>query len=134
MARLSWYGGVAAALLLACPVSAFAQTETTPPAEAQAETPAEYTDAQLHAFAAASAEIDPISRALPSATEEQRTEATTQIREILTRNNIDADTYNAMAAQAQTDAAFAARISALHTASPTATPESPATETPPAQN
>jgi hypothetical protein len=76
-------------------------------------TPANFTDAQLTAFVAAAAEIDPISRSLATATPEQRTQATEQIRAILTRHNIDSETYNAIAARAQTDAELAARITAL---------------------
>jgi hypothetical protein len=90
-----------------------AQPEPTPPAQSTT-----YTDAQLHAFAAAAVEIDPITRTLPTATPEQRAQATEQIRAILARNNIDADTYNAIAAQAQSDPALAARIRALHESAP----------------
>jgi hypothetical protein len=71
------------------------------------------TDAQLHAFAAASLEIDPISRAAASAPPEQRQQAATQIRAILARHNLDSETYNGIAARAQTDAALAARIAQL---------------------
>src|SRR5262249_37190771 len=41
-------------------------------------TPATYTDAQVSAFARAAAEIDPISRTLPTATPEQQATAATQ--------------------------------------------------------
>ena len=58
----------------------------------------------------AAAQINPIAQGLTTATPEQRTEAATQIRSILTANNLDADTYNAIASQAQTDAALATRI------------------------
>jgi len=75
--------------------------------------PATYTDAQLRAFAAASHDIQPLQGQLNSGTPEQRTAATTQVRAILQRNNLDGATYNAIAAQAQSDPAFAARISAL---------------------
>ena len=81
---------------------------TTPPAQ-----PASYTDAQLRSFAAAALEIQPITQTLPTATPEQRTAAADQIRAILTRHNLDGATYNAIAAQAQADPAFAARIVAL---------------------
>jgi hypothetical protein len=78
--------------------------------------PDTFTDETLRAFAAASVEIDPISRTLASATPEQRTQATEQIRQILQRNNLDSATYNAIAARAQSDPAFAQRIAALHRA------------------
>jgi len=73
----------------------------------------EYTDAQLLAFIAASQQIDPISRTLANATPEQRAQATTQIRGILAANNIEASTYNTIAAQAQTNPELAERINAL---------------------
>lgn len=78
--------------------------------------PDTFSDATLRAFAAASVEIDPINRTIATATPEQRTQATEQIRQILQRNNIDSATYNAIAARAQTDTALAARIAALHRA------------------
>ena len=84
------------------------QTAPTP-----APTPGSYTDAQLRAFIAASAEIDPLNRQLPTASVEQRTALATQIRGILERNSIDATTYHAIAAQSQTDTALAARINGL---------------------
>jgi hypothetical protein len=68
----------------------------------------------LRAFAAASVEIDPISRTLASQTPEQRTAATEQIRQILQRNNLDSATYNAIASRAQADPALASRIASLH--------------------
>ncbi|MGQ0532489.1 MAG: DUF4168 domain-containing protein [Caulobacteraceae bacterium] len=76
--------------------------------------PNTFSDATLRAFAAASVEIDPISRSLATATPEQRTQATEQIRQILQRNNLDSATYNAIAARAQADPALAARIAELH--------------------
>ena len=118
MSRKSWTAVLAAAAALAFPAGALAQAQpkqSTPPAQAQAGA---YTDAQLRAFAAASAEIDPISRTLPSASAEQRAAAAVQIRGVLQRNNIDSATYNAIAAQAQTDAALVARINALRTPAP----------------
>ncbi len=92
--------------------SAQAATPAQPDAAAPAPT-GEYTDAQLRSFAAAAVEIQPISQRLATATPEQRTAAADQIRTILTRNNLDGATYNAIAARAQTDAAFASRIAAL---------------------
>ena len=113
MSRNSWPAVLAAAAALALPAGALAQAQpkqATPAPQAQASA---YSDAQLRAFAAASTEIDPISRALPDASAEQRSAAAGQIRSILQRHNIDSATYNAIAAQAQTDAALAARINAL---------------------
>jgi hypothetical protein len=75
-----------------------------------------FTDAQLRAFAQASLEIDPISRGLANATPAEQTQAANQIREILERNNLDGATYNAIVAQAQTDAELSARIAALQVA------------------
>jgi hypothetical protein len=72
-----------------------------------------YSDAQLQSFIAASREIDPINAQLATATPEQRAAATEQIRAILTRNNIDANTYNSIAAQAQANAELANRIRTL---------------------
>lgn len=112
MSRVSWYGGCAAALLLACPLTAVAQ-EPTPPEQSQPAQPGAYTDAQLQAFAAASAEIDPINQSLANASDEQRAQATERIRAILQQNNLDVETYNAIAARAQADPALAAQIAAL---------------------
>lgn len=78
--------------------------------------PNTFSDETLRAFAAASVEIDPISRGLAGQTPEQRTAATEQIRQILTRNHLDSATYNAIAARAQADPALAARIASLHRA------------------
>ena len=83
------------------------------PAPATPAAPATYTDAQLRSFAAAAHDIQPLNTQLTSGTPEQRTAAVTQVRAILQRNNLDEATYNAIAAQAQSDPAFAARISAL---------------------
>jgi Domain of unknown function (DUF4168) len=122
MTRLSLFAATAA-LGLALPFTAMAQsTPATPPAQAQPTTPAHsatpatpatYTDAQLSAFAAASVEIDPISRSLQGATPEARAAAATQIRAALTRHNLDSATYNSIAAAAQADPALAARVAAL---------------------
>lgn len=71
------------------------------------------TEADLRAFVAASREIDPISRAAASGTEAQRQQAATQINEILARNNIDAATYNGIAARAQNEPELAARITTM---------------------
>lgn len=71
-----------------------------------------FSDAQIQAFAAASLEIDPINRSLATASGADRATAATQIREILTRNNLDGATYNAIATRAQTDTALQTRIAA----------------------
>jgi hypothetical protein len=76
--------------------------------------PDTFSDANLRAFAAASTEIEPINRTLATATPEQRASAAEQIRGILQRHNLEGATYNAIAARAQSDPAFAARIRALH--------------------
>lgn|SRR5690606_7097164 len=127
MTRSSWFGAAAlvAALGMAAPNLASAQTQTAP---AQSAAAATFTDAQVHAFAAASTEIDPISQRLANATPEQRTQAATQIRAILQRHNLDANTYNAIATQAQTDTALQARVTAARGshAAPAA-PEAPPT-------
>lgn len=75
--------------------------------------PDTFSDANVRAFAAASAEIEPINRTLGAATPEQRTAAAEQIRTILERHNLDGATYNAIAGRAQGDPAFAERIRTL---------------------
>lgn len=91
---------------------------TTPSPQAQATTPGvvqptTFTDAQLRSFAAASTAIQPLNTQLQTATPEQRTTLVAQIGAVLTQNNLDGATYNAIAAQAQADPALAARITAL---------------------
>lgn len=76
-----------------------------------------FTDAQLRSFAAAAREIQPLNARMTSGTPEQRTAATTQVRSILQRNNLDGATYNAIAARAQSDPTFAARIASLSSSS-----------------
>lgn len=127
MKRSSWINAAAMAAVfgLAAPSLAIAQTN---PTQATATT---HTDAQIQAFAAANAEIEPISRSLPNASATQRTEAAGQIRAILQRHNLDSNTYNSIAAHAQTDTALAARINAARPAP--AQPAAPET-TPPTQN
>ena len=72
------------------------------------------SDQTLRRFVAALAEIDPISRSLMGeATEAQRAEAAAQIRSVLERHEITAAMYNAIAARAQNDEAFATRIAQL---------------------
>lgn len=104
-----------------------AQTETqtqapdaAPPADPATAT---YTDVQLQAFVAAAAEINPIAQSLTTATPEQRAQSAAQIRAILAQHGLDADTYNAIASRAQTDAAFAARIATLQSTQQTPPPE-----------
>jgi len=80
--------------------------------------PDTFGDDSLLAFARASIEIQPITDSLATATPEQRTQATEQIRQILERNNLDSATYNAIAARAQSDQALAARIQDLHRQAP----------------
>jgi hypothetical protein len=101
------------------------QTQTATPAPRQeAQTPAAsaapatFTDDQLRSFAHAAVEIDPISRTLSAATPAQQATATEQIRQILMRNNLDGATYNAIAAQAQRDPAFASQIASLNRTDP----------------
>lgn len=135
MSRLSWTAAACSIALLSVGACAGTNADTdtsgnltaTSNAEAQTQTAepqtttdaslagADYSDAQLQSFLAAAQEINPIAQTLPTATPEQRTQAAEQIRAILTRNNLDADTYNAIASQAQTDAALSARLAALQT-------------------
>lgn len=76
--------------------------------------PDTFSDDSLRAFARASIEIQPLTTGLATATPEQQTQVTEQIRQILQRNNLDSSTYNAIAQRAQTDPAFAARVQDLH--------------------
>lgn len=96
-----------------------AQQAPATPAPTTPVTPTTFTDDQLRSFARAAIEIDPISRTLSTATPEQQATATEQIRAILTRNNLDGATYNAIAAQAQRDPTFAQRIASLNRADQT---------------
>jgi hypothetical protein len=77
-----------------------------------------FSDAQLQAFVAASAQIDPLNRQLATATPEQRTQIGTQIRAALSQHSLDIDTYNGIAARAQTDQALGQRIAQLRAAQP----------------
>lgn len=103
-----------------------AQTQTHTPsnttgqhgsAQTQSAAQTSFTDAQLRAFVAASAEIDPINRQLQANPGGDQTAAVQQIRDVLARHSLDADTYNAIARQASQDQALAARIAAMQTAS-----------------
>ncbi len=78
---------------------------------------ANISDETLRAFVAASAEIQPLATNAATATDEERAQISTQIGAILDRNNLDASLYNALATEAQTDQALAARIAALQTSS-----------------
>ncbi len=71
------------------------------------------TDAQLRAFAEASLEIDPISRAAAAAPADQRPQYAQQIRDVLARHGLDGETYNGIAARAQSDQALAQRIAEI---------------------
>lgn len=94
------------------------QPPATPPAPATPAMPAApttFTDAQLQSFVTASQQIQPLNTQLATATPEQRTALAGQIRAILQANNLDGATYNAIATQAQSDQALAARLAALQT-------------------
>jgi len=100
-----------------------AQAMTPPQQEAQASptpmapaaTPTTFTDAQLQSFVTASRQIEPLNRQVQAAAPEQRAQLATQIRAVLTQNNLDGATYNAIATRAQSDQALASRIAALQT-------------------
>ena len=77
-----------------------------------------FSDAQLQAFVAASAEIDPLNRAVAAAPEAERAQIGAQIRAALERHSLDIETYNGIAARAQTDQQLAARIAQLRAAQP----------------
>jgi hypothetical protein len=83
---------------------------------------ASFTDAQLQAFVAASAQIDPLNRQIATATAEQRTQIGAQIRAALSQHNLDIDTYNGIAARAQTDQALGQRVAQLRAAQPAPPP------------
>lgn len=91
-----------------------AAQDTTFGARLAALAPDTFSDENMRAFAAASLEIDPITRNLAGATPEQQTQATEQIRQVLARNNLDSATYNAIAERAQSEPAFAQRVQELH--------------------
>lgn len=77
--------------------------------------PTSFTDAQLQSFVTASRQIEPLNRQVQAAAPEQRAQLATQIRAVLTQNNLDGATYNAIATRAQSDQALASRIAALQT-------------------
>lgn len=103
-------GGDMAADTMSSSADAMAPSAAPPP---PAQGSATYTDDQLRSFAAASTEINPIAGTLSTATPEQRAAGADQIRAVLQQNNLDVATYNAIAAQAQSDPAFAERIRSL---------------------
>jgi len=94
-------------------IAAQAQTDQALANRISAERVSTVTEADLRAFVAASREIDPIGRAVVNGTEAQRQEAAVQINAILARNNMDAATYNGIAARAQNEPALAARINSI---------------------
>jgi|GEM_PF-2691793 len=79
------------------------------------------TDEKLRAFVAASREIQPLTANLATASEAEREQVSTQIGAILSRHNIDSNLYNAIAVEAQSNQALAARIAAV--TQPSATPQ-----------
>jgi hypothetical protein len=85
------------------------------PSPAPAAAPTSFTDAQLQSFVTASRQIEPLNRQVATASPDQRAQLATQIRAILTQNNLDGATYNAIATRAQTDQALASRIAAIQT-------------------
>lgn len=99
-------------------IAASARTDTALATRLATIRVANLSDTQLRAFISAGREIEPINATLTNATEAQRTQAATQIRDILARNNMDAQTYNAIATQAQTDTALRARLEAINAANP----------------
>jgi hypothetical protein len=96
--------------------STAAPPAATPPAQTQASAGAQanYTDAQVRAFAAASDEITPVQRAAGSSALTPAQVDT--IRAALGRHHLDGATYNAMAQRLRTDTQFAARVDSLRPA------------------
>lgn len=83
-----------------------------------------FSDAQLRSFVQASTEIEPLNQSLARATPEQRTQAAQQIRDVLARNSLNAETYNGIAARAQSDPQLAQRIAQIQAeASQTTAPQ-----------
>ncbi|WP_325060611.1 hypothetical protein [Vitreimonas sp.] len=79
------------------------------------------TDASLRAFVVASREIQPLTANLSAASEAEGNQISAQIGAILARHNIDSNLYNAIALEAQTNQALAARIAAV--SQPSGTPQ-----------
>lgn len=91
-------------------------SETTTPATPAAPS-GEYTDVQLRGFIAASAAINPI---MTASNGQLTPEQITQVRDALTSNGLDSETYNGIASRMRSDTAFAARVQALQPAAPAA--------------
>lgn len=83
-----------------------------PPAQTQAAPAAQISDAELAAYSAARAEIDPITAQYASMSAEQRAAATAQIVEIQQRHNLTAARYDQIARAVQTDRQVAQRATA----------------------
>lgn len=103
----SWRAAAAAAALLLAPAtSAWAQQST-----AQAPAADGFTEGQLHDFARATLELDEVLRGLgDNPTQAQREQASGEAQAVLTRHNLDVDTFNAIALRARDDEALAQRI------------------------
>lgn len=80
----------------AAPAASSAPAVSTAPAT----TTSGYTDAQLRAFIAVSREVGALT---PGTTPEAQAAYAQQASEILTRNNLDATTYNAIGNASRTD-------------------------------
>jgi hypothetical protein len=91
-------------------VQAETQTQAADPAQPAQPAAQNFSDAQVQAFAQASAEIEPLNQKLMTANQAERANAVAQIRSILARHNLDSSTYNTIAQTAQTDTTLAARI------------------------
>jgi len=84
-----------------------------PQAQAQTSAPAaEITDAELAAYAAARAEIEPITTQYAAMSAEQRTAATAQIVEIQQRHNLTPARYDAITRAMREDTQLAQRATA----------------------
>lgn len=117
----SWQSAaLAAALAGACTSTSggadTASAQAAPTQQAPAQ-PASYTDEQLRAYVAAKREIEPIQANYATLSEEQRAQATAQIRAIQERHGLTAVTYDRIATRARTDATLAGRITALEVGS-----------------
>lgn len=87
--------------------------QNTTTATAQAVQPANMTDAQLRAYAAARDEIVPLQQTFGAQTPERQLEITAEIAAIQQRHGIEPTTYNAITRAANEDRVFAARLAAL---------------------
>jgi len=108
----------AAALATACAgaqsteAARTAQQNTTTATE-QTVQPANMSDAQLLAYAAARDEIVPLQQTFGAQTQERQLEITAEIAAIQQRHGISPTTYNAITRAANQDRVFAARLAAL---------------------